>query len=205
MLGTFGRGFYVLDDYSPLREVTARRWRARRSSSRCASAYAFDELGYPQAAWGNYTTPNPPNGAVFTYEVGPNFSGNLVLTIAQEGGRESCRMDVPEAEGLHRVAWNLRITQPGGGGGRGGGGGAGGGGRGGGGAIACTPIGAGADANAQPAARGGGGGFGGRGAAVPMVPSGRYTGTLGRLSGDQVTPLGKPQSFQVVPLPARNW
>jgi hypothetical protein len=33
------------------------------------------------------------------------------------------------------------------------------------------------------------------------VPPGRYTATLGKLSGDTVTAVGKPQSFQVVPLP----
>jgi hypothetical protein len=38
-----------------------------------------------------------------------------------------------------------------------------------------------------------------------MVAFGRYTATLGRLDGDKVTPVGKQQSFQVVPLPAKNW
>ncbi|HKW02921.1 MAG TPA: hypothetical protein VJN96_24060, partial [Vicinamibacterales bacterium] len=70
------------------------------------------------------------------------------------------------------------------------------------------PISTGAGVNPTPAPAGppgGGGGFGGRGGAAPMVAFGRYTATLGRLSGDQVTAIGKAQSFQVVPLPARNW
>jgi hypothetical protein len=29
--------------------------------------------------------------------------------------------------------------------------------------------------------------------------------TLGRLEGDKFTPIGKPQWFQVLPLPAKNW
>jgi hypothetical protein len=120
-------------------------------------------------------------------------------------------MDIPETDGVHRVTWNLRVTQPAQAGGRGGGGGGGGGGgRGAGGPLACAPIssGAGANAAAQPPAGGPGGpggGFGGRGGGAPMVAFGRYTATLGRLNGDQVTAVGKPQSFQVVPLPAKNW
>ncbi|MEM6286335.1 MAG: glycosyl hydrolase [Bacteroidota bacterium] len=67
--GTFGRGFLVLDDYSPLREVTddvlageghlfglrdARRFNYRRSTN---GSVGDDE----------YRAPNPEYGAVFTY------------------------------------------------------------------------------------------------------------------------------------------
>ncbi|MBZ5497459.1 MAG: hypothetical protein LAP85_13745 [Acidobacteriia bacterium] len=44
----------------------------------------------------------------------------------------------------------------------------------------------------------------GRGGA-PAVEPGRYTATLGKLTGDTLTPIGKPHSFMVVPLPAKNW
>jgi hypothetical protein len=211
VLGTFGRGFYVLDDYSALRDVSPEALARDAELFPLRRVFGFDELTYPQAAWGNYTTPNPPNGATFTYHVGAAGSGNLVLTIADEGGKDLCRMDLPdtaETAGMHRVTWNLRVTQPAPAGGRGGGGGGGGGGRGAGGPLACAPIstGAGANAAAQPPAGGpGGGGFGGRGGGAPMVAFGRYTATLGRLDGDKVAPVGKPQSFQVVPLPAKNW
>jgi hypothetical protein len=33
------------------------------------------------------------------------------------------------------------------------------------------------------------------------VPAGRYRATLGRMVGDIVTPIGEPQSFQLLPLP----
>ena len=45
---------------------------------------------------------------------------------------------------------------------------------------------------------GGGRGFG-RGAQLgPLVTPGRYRATLGRMSGDIVTPIGQPQAFGVV-------
>ncbi len=207
VLGTFSRGFYVLDDYSALREVSAEALAREAELFPLRNAYAFDELSYIQAAWGNYTTPNPPSGATLTYHVAPAFSGNLVLTIADESGRDVCRMDVIESQGMHRVTWNLRVAQPAQpGAGRGGAGGGGGGGRGNANAgPACIAIGAssgaGANADAPPAGAGGGRG----GAATPLVSNGRYTAVLGKMTGDQVTAIGKRQAFQVLPLPAKNW
>jgi hypothetical protein len=227
VIATFGRGFYVLDDYSPLRELTPEALGRDAELFPLRHAYRFDELGFYDNVTGNNNTPNPAFGAVFTYNVGSSFSGNLVLTIADAGGRPTCRMDLPDAPGLRRADWNLRVGAAGGGGGRGGGGGGGGRGGGGGGGIACTPIGAGAGgAGAAPAAGAGGAGAGGVGAdpaaqaaaaqgvggggrggggATPMVDPGRYTATLGKMLGDSVVPLGKSQSFDVKPLLARNW
>ncbi len=207
ILGTFGRSIYILDDYSPLREITAQSLAKDAELYPLRHVYEFTELGYPQAAWGNTTTPNPPAGATFTYSVGSGFSGKLALEIANDAGKVMCRMDVPETVGVDRTTWNLRVDLPPDPNGRGGrGGGAGGGGRGRAAGPACV------DPNAAPppppdpnAAGAFGGGGGGRGAAVPMVPAGHYTATVGKLDGTTFTPIGKTQWFEIVPLPAKNW
>ncbi|HEX5217544.1 MAG TPA: hypothetical protein VFV98_18920 [Vicinamibacterales bacterium] len=175
VLGTFGRGFYVLDDYSPLREVSNESLSREAELFPLRHAYKFDVLGQQQAVWGNETTPNPPYGAQLTYHVAPGFTGDLVITITDGQGRQVRRMDVPNTPGVHRVAWNLRADPP-------------------------------AGAPAQ-AGRGGGGGGGGRGGGPqgPAQDPGRYSAQLGKKSGDQVTAFGKVQSFQVVPLPEKNW
>ena len=73
---TFGRSFYVLDDYSPLRHVTSdslangsvlfpvRRthWYVPRRPHSCATPGCVDSQGDAY-----YVAPNPPFGAVFTY------------------------------------------------------------------------------------------------------------------------------------------
>jgi hypothetical protein len=65
------------------------------------------------------------------------------------------------------------------------------------------------DPNAPPdaqVAQGGGGGRGGRGGGGgPAIAPGRFTATLGKLNGDQFTAIGGPQSFQVLPLPGKNY
>ncbi len=80
---------------------------------------------------GNWTAPNPPYGAVFTYSVKARAFGDatLVLTITDDTGRQVRRLDLDKASGLRRIAWNLRTDPPPGtpaAGGRGGGGGGGG-------------------------------------------------------------------------------
>ena len=73
VLGTFGRGFFVLDDYTPLRHVDAERLEDEAILFPVKDALIYNEalpLGLRgQSFQGNgfYTAPNPPNGAVFTY------------------------------------------------------------------------------------------------------------------------------------------
>jgi hypothetical protein len=90
---------------------------------------------------GNWTAPNPPSGAVFTYSVAKDVTGDakLVLVISDDTGKQVRRLDLEKTAGVRRVAWNLRPDPPAGapaGGGRGGFGGFGGGGGG-------TPVAAG--------------------------------------------------------------
>lgn len=70
---TFGRGFYVLDDISPLRAISAETFEAGEFvlfETRPAKLYMEDRvLGGPKGYQGDsyFTAENPPFGAVFTY------------------------------------------------------------------------------------------------------------------------------------------
>jgi photosystem II stability/assembly factor-like uncharacterized protein len=73
VLGTFGRGFYVLDDYAPLREVTGEMLEAGPLLMRVRDALMYIEstpLGLSGKAFQGETmfaAHNPPLGALFTY------------------------------------------------------------------------------------------------------------------------------------------
>ena len=70
VLGTFGRSIYVLDDYSSrFATLTAEALSHEAELFSMRHAYAYDDLGYVQSAWGNTTTRNPPIGAPITYFV----------------------------------------------------------------------------------------------------------------------------------------
>lgn len=193
IVGTFGRGAFILDDYSALRALTPQALSEEARLFPLRDAYQFDVLGQQQAAWGNDTTPNPPYGAVFTYSVGraPADGAKAVLNITDESGRQVRRLTLASETGVSRIAWDLRGEAPqarqttdSGAAGRGGRGGAG--------------AAAGGEEQEQPAlAFGGGRGGPPQG---PVVAPGRYRAAIGRLEGDKFTPVGETQSFQVIPL-----
>jgi hypothetical protein len=138
VIGTHGRGFWILDDITPLRQIT----------SATVMSYAF--LFQPQQAWrfrwNKYTdTPlppdepageNPPDGAIINYFLRAQAEGPVTLEILAEGGelvRRHSSADEPEpplegqnvpdywprppqllsAEaGLHRFVWDLHFPRP---------------------------------------------------------------------------------------------
>ena len=73
VVATFGRGFYVLDDYAPLRQTTAATLDGETALFPVRNAWMYME-SYPLGLRDNsffgesfFRAPNPPFGAVFTY------------------------------------------------------------------------------------------------------------------------------------------
>lgn len=180
VLATFGRGFFVLDDYSALRDLTtASADETQLFPLRDAALFSPTGLMPPGSAGlgpmgGNWTAPNPPFGAVFTYRVSRALPADakLVLTITDEAGRQVRRLDVDRAPGIRRAVWNLRVD-----------------------AAAVVSGSAASGQNAPSSAAGG------RGAQPPLAAPGRYRATLGTQVGSAVTPVGTTRSFAVVQIP----
>src|SRR5688572_8666089 len=206
VIATFGRGFYVLDDYSALREVTPASLADEARLFPLRHAYSYNSTGLGPAGSagigtlsGNWQVANPPSGAVFTYNVRQALPENtkLVLTIENQAGTQVRRCELDKTAGLRRVSWALVPDAPVTPAGRG----AGGAGRAGGGADSAattsTPT---MQPCVAPAGRGGFGGGGGRGGGGQRVPNGSYTATIGKMVGTTVTPVGPSQSFLVLPL-----
>jgi photosystem II stability/assembly factor-like uncharacterized protein len=170
ILGTHGRGIYILDDIAPLRQLP---------EALKADAFLFDSRpAIRWQTWGRdnplgskeWTAPNPPNGAILDFY--EKSASPATLTIAKSDGQPIRTLAVANASaGVNRVIWDLRYDPaPAGAGGRGGGGA---GGRAG---AAGTPGGAGAAGDpAAPQGRGGGRGGGG---GAPYALPGTYTVTL---------------------------
>jgi hypothetical protein len=185
VLATFGRGFYILDDYSALREISPQALTEEARLFPLRDAYLFNVTGQapPGSAGigplaGNWTAPNPQFGAVFTYNVTKPLTVDqkLVLTITDESGKQVRRLDVDGRPGLRRVAWNLRGEIP---------------------APTTPSSGQAGGAQGRGSAPQGGGRFGRGFQQAPLVSAGRYRATLGRVTGDEVTPHGPPQTFRV--------
>jgi len=178
VVATFGRGFYVLDDYSPLRELAAQTLTEDAHLYPLRDAYIYSQTGMAPAGTagigamsGNWTAANPPYGAVFTYSVG-TLTGDdkLVLTISDESGKPIRKLDLDKASGLRRIAWNLRADPP-----------------------TAPPL---SGEVLFGAGRGGGRG----GNLGPLVASGRYRAQISRVAGDKTTAIGQAVSFNVLPI-----
>ena len=108
---TFGRGFYVLDDYSPLRDIAA---------GALAGSYLFPvrdvwwyvanipmlARGKPTLGSTDYTAPNPPFGATFTYYLSevPSTEREARRTTERERRERGEDLSFPGYERLMREA-----------------------------------------------------------------------------------------------------
>jgi photosystem II stability/assembly factor-like uncharacterized protein len=145
--GTHGRGFWILDDITPLRQIN--------SDIQSAAAYLFRPETAYRVRWDmNTDTPlppdepqaqNPPDGAILNYYLGAAASGPVTLEIHEAATGALVRkysstdplppvdpmLAVPtywvrpprglSAEpGMHRFLWDMHWTPLPGGGGRGG-------------------------------------------------------------------------------------
>jgi len=190
---SFGRGFFILDDYSPLRQLTPQVLQSEGTLlAPGRKARVYDEIGYYRAEGDNIASANPPFGAFLSFYLRDDLSAegadapHVVLQIADANGRMVRQLDVPSKAGLHRTAWDLRESPvqnvPG--------------------TTAGVALSSAPGGDAPPPARGGrGGGRGGRGA---MVKPGTYTVTLGKLNAGILQPIGQLQKVEVVPLESSN-
>lgn len=96
VVGTFGRGIYILDDYSPLRTSAGELGAEHLFGVRDAWSYVVgDRLGPGEKGFLGadfYSAPNPPFGAVFTYRLEEGFETaraarrSAEIEIEGEGG-----------------------------------------------------------------------------------------------------------------------
>jgi photosystem II stability/assembly factor-like uncharacterized protein len=98
---TFGRGFYVLDDYTPLRQVTPEMLARESELFPVRKAWWYvprRELGEEEkASQGDafFTAPNPPFGAVFTYYLRDDITTRKAARRKQEKEIEKKGGDTP--------------------------------------------------------------------------------------------------------------
>jgi len=145
---THGRGFWILDDITPLRQTGA--------EVEQAAAYLFKPQAAVRVRWDMNTDtplppdepamPNPPDGAILDYYLGPDAAGPVTLEILDNAGalvRRYSSTDpetpvdlatlavpaywvrpphsLPATPGMHRYLWDMHYTSLAVAGGRGGG------------------------------------------------------------------------------------
>jgi hypothetical protein len=97
---TFGRGFYVFDDYTPLREISEERLAEPFCLFPVKTALQYRpmrRLGGGKGSQGDayFTAPNPPFGAIFTYYLRDSLQTRQQLRREQEAKAKQAGRDNP--------------------------------------------------------------------------------------------------------------
>ena len=96
VLATFGRGFYVLDDYSPLRSINKENSNEHLLFDvREALQYNPIRSGTSSQGSSYYSSENPPYGAVFTYNLPKSYKSLKSIRSEKEKELDKLNKDVP--------------------------------------------------------------------------------------------------------------
>jgi hypothetical protein len=109
VVATYGRGFWILDDLTPLQQLTTETMSADAHLFAPRPAYRFraitSEAGSPEDPT---VGRNPAYGASINYFLKAAATGNVTITIADSKGQVVRTLDGSRAAGLNRVMWDLR-------------------------------------------------------------------------------------------------
>ena len=113
LLGTHGRSIWILDDITPLEQMTA--------EVQNSSAHLFDiqdaiqiRLFYHKGNTGHkiFIAPNPPYGAAMSYYLNQKTKKSPVFIITNKEGQKVIELKGPKNAGINRVSWDLRYGAP---------------------------------------------------------------------------------------------
>jgi hypothetical protein len=111
VISTYGRGFWILDDITPLRAMTPEVLSAAAHLFAPRPAYRFRGITAPSTPYDDPTVgENPPYGAAINYYLRQAVPGGGTIAIANAGGEVVRTINVPGGAGLNRVSWDLRYT-----------------------------------------------------------------------------------------------
>jgi photosystem II stability/assembly factor-like uncharacterized protein len=109
VVSTYGRGFWILDDLTPLQQLTADVRASAASLFKPRPGYRFRQITAPNAMTDDPTAgQNPPYGAAINYWVKGAPADSAAITIVDAGGQPVRTFKGPARAGLNRVWWDLR-------------------------------------------------------------------------------------------------
>ncbi len=109
VIATYGRGFWIMDDITPLQQLTPQVLTSDAHLFPPRAAYRFREItGEAQSANLLTAGANPPYGASINYYLRTAPKGDVTVTILDAQNQRVRTLEAPKAAGLNRVYWDLR-------------------------------------------------------------------------------------------------
>ena len=114
VLATHGRGVWIIDDISPLRQLTPKLLNTDAAflDTRLVQQRIPANGGWAEGD-GTYVGPNPPDAAVITYyQQKRHIFGRMKLEIFDDKGHLVDTLPASSRRGLSRVQWSMRLKAP---------------------------------------------------------------------------------------------
>jgi len=112
---SFGRGWWVLDDYTALRSITLGVLAQEAALFDVRPTYVYNQVGYYDTSSGEYAAENPPFGAIVNYYLREQVSGagaSVTMVVRDAGGAVVAEVPAVNEPGVQRSVWNLRSQPP---------------------------------------------------------------------------------------------
>jgi photosystem II stability/assembly factor-like uncharacterized protein len=114
VLATHGRGIWIIDDISPLRQLTPEVLAkdAVFLTSKPVEQRLVAQGGWPEGD-GNFVGENPPDGALITYyQKRRHIFGRMKLEVFDSKGQLVDTLPASSRRGITRVVWSMRLKPP---------------------------------------------------------------------------------------------
>ncbi len=108
VLATYGRGIWILDDITPLQQLTSDARTSDVHLFEPRDVYRLQNVQGRGRGSGNLRAQNPPYGAGINYWLGSDVDGDVSIEIANASGDVVRELKGSKTVGLNRVWWNLR-------------------------------------------------------------------------------------------------
>ena len=109
VIATYGRGAWILDDVTPLRDLTPQVLNADAHLFTPRPAYRFRAITAPATPYDDLTVgDNPPYGAGINYYLKAAATGPVTIAIQDAKGQTIRTLNGVPSAGMHRIYWDLR-------------------------------------------------------------------------------------------------
>ncbi len=113
VVGTYGRGFWIMDDLSPLQQLTSDVTSEDAHLFEPRSAYRFHNITSAMSMPNDPSAgQNPQYGASINYWLASEPAGDVEIRVATESGETIRTLEGTKHSGINRVWWNLRDESP---------------------------------------------------------------------------------------------
>jgi photosystem II stability/assembly factor-like uncharacterized protein len=109
VIGTYGRGFWIMDDITPFQQLTDEVTSSDAYLFEPRDAYRFQGVSEVFTMFDDQSAgDNPPYGASLNYWLGEEVEGDVEIRISDAEGELVRTLEGTKSQGINRVWWDLR-------------------------------------------------------------------------------------------------